>query len=76
MTLREIHGFDSPQHFSDFYRSLEDAVKNKELTVVPVGQPYASVMFEERWYRTAAGQVWRLVNPDFPFKGVFEQVMQ
>jgi hypothetical protein len=76
MILREIQRFDSPQHFSDFYRSIEDAVKNKELTAVPVEQPYASVMFEERWYRTATGQVWRLVNPDFPFKGVFEQIKQ
>ena len=76
MILGEIHGFDSPQHFSDFYRSIGDAVEKQELTAVPVEQPYASVMFEERWYRTAGGQVWRLVNPDFPFKGVFEQVNQ
>jgi hypothetical protein len=74
MILMEIREFDSPQHFSDFYWSIEDAVKNKELASVPVEQPYSSVTFEERWYRTQSGQVWRLVSPDFPFKGVFEQV--
>ena len=55
MILKAIHGFDSPQHFSDFSRSIEDAVQNKELAAVPVEQPYASVMFEEHWYLTVSG---------------------
>jgi hypothetical protein len=74
MVLEEIQGFDSLQHFMEFCRTIEDSITKHELTPVPVEQPYGSVMFEETWYRTAAGQVWRLVSPEFPFKGVFERV--
>jgi len=74
MILKEIHGFDSPEHFSEFCRTIEKEIEKDELTPITVEKPYGSLMFEESWYRTAAGQVWRLVSPEFPFKGVFERV--
>jgi hypothetical protein len=74
MVLNEIHGFDSPQHFAQFCRAIEESIDKDELTPVAVEQPYGSLMFEESWYRTATGQVWRLVSPEFPFKGIFERV--
>jgi hypothetical protein len=74
IALNEIHGFQSPEHFVQFKQAINEAVARNELTPVPVERPYASEMFEETWYLTASGQVWRLVSPDFPFKGVFEQV--
>jgi hypothetical protein len=74
MDLKEIHGFDSPAHFSEFCRTIETAIAENELVPTTVEQPYGSLMFEESWYRTAAGHVWRLVSPEYPFKGVFEQV--
>lgn len=74
MILEEIQGFDSPQHFTQFCRAIEESLEKGELTPVAVERPYGSLMFEESWYRTATGQTWRLVSPEFPFKGVFEQV--
>jgi hypothetical protein len=74
IALSEIHGFQSPDHFAEFKRAIEEAVARNELTPVPVRHRYASEMLEESWYLTASGQIWRLVSPDYPFKGVFERV--
>jgi hypothetical protein len=74
MVLEEIHGFDSPEHFTEFCKAVEGSIAKRELTPVAVEKPYGSLMFEESWYRATTGQVWRLVSPDFPFKGVFERV--
>jgi hypothetical protein len=42
---------------------------------LPVASRYAAAtVFDEHWYRAASGQTWRLVAPDYPFKGVFEKV--
>jgi hypothetical protein len=53
---------------------MESAVAEGLLVPIPVGKPYANVGFHEEWYRLPSGHVWRLVDPDFPFKGVFEKV--
>ncbi len=74
MELAEIRAFDSPGHFQNFRESIEGAIASGQLTPVAVEVPYGSLMFNEEWFRTDAGQVWRLVEPDFPFKGVFEEV--
>jgi hypothetical protein len=72
--LAEIHGFDSPAHFSTVCRTMDERVRRGELSPVPVEHVYASEMFEETWYRTPTGETWRLVSPEFPFKGVLERV--
>lgn len=74
MVWKEIRGFDSPEHFSDFMHTVESSIISNELTPIPVEQKYGSAMFEETWYRTASGQIWRLVSPEYPFKGLFERV--
>jgi hypothetical protein len=74
MEMREIHGFNSPTHFDEFCRRIEAAIEAGELTPTPVGERYGSVMFEETWYQDRRGQIWRLVSPEFPFKGIFEPV--
>jgi hypothetical protein len=78
IALHEIQGFDSPGHFREFQQEVEDAAERGELTRVPVTQPfinaYLSSTWDEKWYMTGSGDVWRLVRPEFPFKGVFEKV--
>jgi hypothetical protein len=78
VALHEIKGFDSPAHFREFRQEMEDAAERGELTRVPVTQPfmnaYISGAWDEKWYMTDSGDVWRLVRPDFPFAGVFEKV--
>jgi hypothetical protein len=72
--LVEVQTFDSPEHFASFKQLVEAAVNDGDLEEVEVNVPYASLMLDERWYRSAAGQIWRLVKPEFPFKGVFLKV--
>jgi hypothetical protein len=71
----EIHGFTSPGEFIRFEHWLRDAVDEGALVEVEVGERYnRSTIFEERWFKTPAGRVWRIVAPDFPFTGVFLRV--
>lgn len=72
--LTEIHEFDSLAHFARFEEFIRVSVRNGNLEEVRVGTPYASLMFDEKWYRAPSGRTWRLVKPDFPFKGVFLKV--
>ena len=71
----EIHGFSSPGEYQRFMTWLAEAVEEGALVEIEVDEPYSgSWMFDERWFRSGSGQVWRLVAPDAPFRGVFAQV--
>lgn len=71
----EIHGFLSPGEFERFRQWIAEAQAEGVLTEVPVSEPYSgSPLFDERWYRSTSGTVWRVVEPDPPFRGVFERV--
>lgn len=72
----EIHGFESPAEYSRFVDFVERQVSlgvSVEVSVDPgygVGQIYGG-----RWFRhNESGEIWRLVEPDFPFRGVWERV--
>lgn len=67
----EIHGFTSPGEYARFARWLGEAVSEGAFVEIDVAERYSgSSIFDERWFRTPAGQVWRVVAPDFPFTGV------
>ena len=71
----EIQGFRSPGEYSRFVDWISEGLDSGELKEVPVVSRYAGAgVLDEHWYRSAAGEVWRLVAPDFPFAGVFERV--
>jgi hypothetical protein len=71
----EIHGFRSPGEFRRFSQWLDQALQAGIAKEVPVEQPYAESMLEERWILlTDAGEVWRVVTPAPPFSGVFLRV--
>lgn len=75
MSFEEIHGFDSLDHYHRFVKMIEAKMLDDELEPVRVEQRYSgSEIFEETWYRTGSGEVWQLVSPDYPFKGVFLRV--
>lgn len=44
------------------------------LVPIPVRKPYADLGFNEQWYEERSGERWRLIEPDFPFKGLFEKI--
>jgi hypothetical protein len=71
----EISGFGSPSEYERFLKWIAEAIVEGSLKEVPVESSYGgATVFEEHWYRAASGQTWRLVAPDYPFKGVFEKV--
>lgn len=71
----EIHGFDSPGEYRRFLTWISEALAEGVLTEVPVLDRYSGFeMLDERWFTAPSGQVWRLVGPEPPFRGVFLMV--
>ena len=67
--------------FSSFpdYDTHKRRVEDSGLFVsVPVGKRYAEVGgIDEYWYECrSCGRIWRLVEPDPPFKGVWQEVTE
>jgi len=71
--LEEIEDFRSISEFERFQKYIDDLVSAGDLTEVNVRKPYAG--FPEQWYQCKeCHQIWRLVHPDFPFKGLWNKV--
>lgn len=68
---------------SEHFRSPADYInltkwisQNKNFHGTPVLRPYDSVGSKKKWYSCEkCHQVWRLVDPDPPFTGVWERVL-
>lgn len=76
IVLEPIEGFRSPGEFDRFAAWLAGLVERRDLETVAVRSRYAGLHGPtERWYRRpSSGEVWRLVEPDVPFLGVFERI--
>lgn len=73
-SFRPIEGFGSIEHFEEFERQLGALVEQSILQIVPVQEPMSIVGFGEKWFLCSCGRTWRLVYPDFPFRGTFREV--
>lgn len=72
----KISGFSSPgeyQRLIEYLKSQVDCGFAKELVC---DMNYGSgEVYGGRWFQdVGSGQVWRLVSPDFPFKGLWEPI--
>jgi hypothetical protein len=74
--LEEIHGFISPGEYRSFVDFVEGHVKAGNLKEVPADPKYGrGEIYGGRWFKdTRTGETWRLVPPDYPFKGLWEPV--
>lgn len=64
--------FRSP---SDYEALLNAIARSDCLSEVPVLQRYDDVGGKERWFACAkCGRRWRLVDPDPPFTGIWQEV--
>ncbi|MCS7063449.1 MAG: hypothetical protein NZM04_05305 [Methylacidiphilales bacterium] len=71
----EIIGFQSPGEFQRFQSWIEEQIKLGNAEEVPVDPSCIGAYWNQRWLRhKASGVVWRLVEPDPPFTGVFQPV--
>lgn len=72
--LRRAELFSGASDFAEFLAALKEA---RSLEEVPVAKKYANVGEVESWHRCSTCQcIWRLVEPDPPFAGVWERVAE
>jgi hypothetical protein len=78
MIWKEIHGFSSPGEFHRFKVYIEKQVIDGDAEELVSDPEYGKgEIFGGRWFRDVeSGEVWRLVEPDFPFKGLWEPVVR
>lgn len=70
--LRPSGAFSSSSDYHDFSELVEIS---EEFTEVPVQTPYSTTGHYERWFMSKSSRrTWRLVEPDFPFRGLWEEV--
>jgi hypothetical protein len=71
----EIRGFRSMIEYRRFSDWLDGQLSHGVISDIPVGERYSgATTLEERWIRRESEEIWRLVAPDPPFRGVFEKV--
>lgn len=71
-----VDDFVSLSEFNCFVAWMNDQIKNGLAVEIPVISPYIGASaFQEKWFKhVESEQVWRLVWPDGPFRGLFERV--
>ena len=74
----EIDSFVLPSEFERFVQYIEGQVKAGYAKEIDPYRDYApGELYGSRWFEDVdSGEVWRLVPPDFPFKGTWEPVQK
>jgi hypothetical protein len=74
----EIRGFNSLGEFKRFCSYIEGQVSSGLAIQRDVDPSYEKAMvFGGRWFQDLeTKEVWRLVPPDFPFRGLWEKVVR
>jgi hypothetical protein len=71
-----VDRFQSLADYEKFLSWINDQVSDGHAAAVPVEPTKAwGNAWDEHWYRCVSDrQVWRLVGPDPPFRGVFKRL--
>jgi hypothetical protein len=74
----EIHGFHSQAEYDRFVKYIEDQVSTGIARERDIDPRYEKGrIFGGRWFEDLRTQeIWRLVAPDFPFRGLWEPVVR
>jgi hypothetical protein len=77
-TWEEIHGFTSLGEYDRFVKYIHDQVASGHAEEVEVDDDYGrGEIYGGRWFKDIeTGEVWRLVPPDPPFRGLWEPVVR
>lgn len=78
--LQEIKEFSSITEYDRFIKYLSERLYEGEIEEIePIEYYHGKKPWGEnkdRWFKDCSSEsVWRLVPPDFPFKGFFEKVV-
>jgi hypothetical protein len=73
---QEVSGFESLDDYLRFKHWIEQQISDGKAHEVVVSKPYLDAnTFHELWIQNQESQqVWRLIEPDAPFEGLFELV--
>ena len=72
----KIESFQSPSEFENFISWMQENISERIATKINVAKKYRGIeTLKEEWFlHNASNTIWRLVWPDPPFTGLFEQV--
>ena len=72
----EIHGFSSLSEYKKFVQYIEKQINDGYVLEKSPDMKYGyGEIYGGRWFENInSGDVWRLVPPDFPFRGVWEPI--
>ena len=78
--LAEIEEFKSYSEFKRFKKYLSKRLMENEIKETKVKEFYFGENkydnLKERWFKDcSSNDIWRLVPPEFPFKGFFKKVI-
>ncbi len=71
-----IDEFQNPEEYEQFKLWIREQISTGNADEVVVEERYSGTMMrEERWFKhRASNKIWRLVEPDPPFYGIFEPI--
>ena len=71
-----IDDFEGWVNFNRFLTWIEHEVQLGHAKELPVRNTYLGfTLLDEKWFQhIPSGEIWRLVWPDPPFKGLFEKI--
>ena len=74
----EIHGFRTLDEYDVFECQIENLLQSGKISEVPADPDYGyGEIYGGRWFLNLENkQKWRLVPPDFPFRGLWELVRE
>lgn len=75
-TWDQIHGFGSLKEYERFVEHIEQQMAEGLVKEIAANPSYGKgFLFGGRWFENAnSKEIWRLLAPDFPFKGLWEPV--
>lgn len=78
--LEEINEFNSFSEYERFIEYLSKRISENEIEEIEPQEYYSGKspygLNNDRWFKdNSNNEIWRLVPPDFPFKGFFKKVI-
>lgn len=71
-----VHGFGNIEDYDHFVTWIESEIEQRHATEIDVTSRFLGfTTFTERWFLQRPSQTrWRLIEPDGPFRGLFDRV--
>jgi hypothetical protein len=73
---KEIHGFTSLGEYNRFVNYIDELIESGDIEEITPNPDYGfGEIYGGRWIKKVkSNEIWRLIPPDFPFKGLWEPV--